>query len=224
MAARKTPAQLGMLDVRPRDLLEFERRCLLDGYRRIAGVDEAGRGPLAGPVVAAAVILRHPCDLDDLPGLDDSKVVPRELRERLFEQVTECAAAHAIGTVGPEEIDEINILAASLAAMRQAIDALGRPPDFVLVDGNQPIPGLPVPQKTIVKGDARSASIAAASILAKVARDRLMEAFDREFPEYGFARHKGYASPEHRAAIRRYGPCPIHRRTFGTVRSVLEES
>ena len=223
MAAGKGSAQLGMLDAPPRDLLEFERRCRRDGYRRIAGVDEAGRGPLAGPVVAAAVVLKYPFDLGDFPGLDDSKVVPRDLRERLFDQVTARAAACGVGMVGPEEIDEVNILAASLDAMRRAVEALGGPPDLVLVDGNQPIRGLAVAQKTLVKGDGRSASIAAASILAKVTRDRLMEAFDRQYPEYGFARHKGYASTEHRAAIRRHGPCPIHRRTFGTVRLLLEE-
>jgi ribonuclease HII len=221
MAARKTPTQLAILGNAPRDLFEWEARLRREGFLRVAGVDEAGRGPLAGPVVAAAVILADPCDPADFAGLDDSKVVPPERRERLYAAVTARAAAWGVGTVGPEEIDAVNILQASLAAMRRAIESLAPTPDFVLVDGNQPVRGLPIPQRTLVGGDGRSASIAAASILAKVTRDRLMRELDAVYPDYGFARHKGYSTPEHCAALERLGPCPIHRRTFAPVRALL---
>lgn len=176
----------------------------------MAGVDEAGRGPLAGPVVAAAVILdpERP-----IKGLHDSKLLTPSRREELFAQILEGAMAVGVGNVEPETIDRINILEATRRAMQEAIDKLAFPPELVLTDAVR-LASLSCPQKNLIQGDRRSASIAAASIVAKVTRDRLMAECDRQFPEYGFARHKGYATPEHRAALAKHGPCPLHRRTF----------
>ena len=181
-----------------------------------AGVDEAGRGPLAGPVVAAAVIL--PPDYRN-PLICDSKKLSPARRERAFSLIHEEAAACAVAFASPEEIDKINILQASLLAMRRAVEALPLPPDFLFVDGNHRIPcdrrilcGLF--QEPLIGGDRRCLSVAAASILAKVTRDRIMAEFDLEYPGYGFADHKGYPTLKHFEAIRRLGPCPIHRRTF----------
>jgi ribonuclease HII len=206
---------------RPRGRLGFERECLARGFRVVAGVDEAGRGPLAGPVVAAAVVLPPRARL---PGVTDSKLLDPDTRLRLLERIEARALAIGIGVVGPDEIDRVNILRASLAAMADALEALACPrsgtrlvPDFVLVDGIVPVPGVPR-QVAIPQGDARSLTIGAASIVAKVTRDRLMTALDREHPEYGFARHKGYPTPEHVEAIRRHGVLPVHRRTFRGVR------
>ncbi|MFQ5900324.1 MAG: ribonuclease HII [Thermodesulfobacteriota bacterium] len=188
----------------------FEREASKQGYTLIAGVDEAGRGPLAGPVYAAAVIFNGP--VPDL-NLRDSKTLSAKRREELFEEIQERAVSIGVGKVSHEEIDSINILKAALKAMKQAVEALNPPPDLVLIDGNLPI-NTHHPQKTIVKGDNKSYSIAAASIIAKVSRDRIMEEYHTIYPEYGFKSHKGYGTREHLNALKRYGPLPIHRRTF----------
>ncbi|MEJ2202371.1 MAG: ribonuclease HII, partial [Desulfuromonadaceae bacterium] len=190
--------------------LYFETRAKSQGYVRIAGVDEAGRGPLAGPVVAAAVILP---EIFSLPGLTDSKKLSARQRDLLFPLIRSQAAAVGVGIVAAEEIDELNILQATLRAMTLALQRLRMPADFVLVDGISPIP-LTLPQQTLKQGDSRSLSIAAASVIAKVIRDRLMIAYDRRYPGYGLARHKGYGTLEHRQAIARLGPSPLHRKTF----------
>jgi ribonuclease HII len=196
-------------------LWQIEHELTAAGARVIAGVDEAGRGPLAGPVVTAAVIL----PVDWFPaGLNDSKQVPAEVRERLYDIIVAEAAAWAVEVVPATVIDELNILRATHYGMRAALRALRPVPDLALVDG-LPLPDPPVPQHNLIKGDSRSASIAAASILAKVTRDRLLIALDAEYPGYGFARHKGYPTPDHLAALRRLGPCPAHRRSFGPVRA-----
>jgi ribonuclease HII len=184
------------------------------GLTLIAGVDEAGRGPLAGPVVAAAVIL--PAGID-LPGLRDSKLLTSEIREELDGRIRRQALALAIRESGPRQIERQGILAASLNAMAQAIRALSPVPEMVLVDGHQPLP-LTYPQQPVIKGDDRCPSIAAASVVAKVYRDRLMAALHRRYPQYNFARHKGYATPEHLEALRCWGPCALHRRTFKGVK------
>lgn len=195
------------------DWWKEERAARERGFDLVGGVDEAGRGPLAGPVVAACVIL--PLDAD-LPGVRDSKAVSPTARERALELIRTHAVSIGIGWAHPDEIDAINILKATHAAMRRAIEAADPRPDYVLVDG-LPVPFLPVPHRAIVKGDARSRSIAAASIVAKVTRDSYMLELDARFPGYGFARHKGYPSPEHLEALRRLGPCEVHRRKFGPV-------
>ena len=187
---------------------EFERE--YDGCSLICGVDEAGRGPLAGPVAAGAVILPKDCTI---LYLNDSKKLSEKRREELFLEIREKAVSYSVGIVGPERIDEINILQATYEAMRQAVSGLGVVPDLLLNDAVT-IPELAIPQVPIIKGDAKSVSIAAASILAKVTRDHLMEEYDRQFPQYGFAKHKGYGTAAHVAAIREFGPCPIHRRSF----------
>lgn len=179
-------------------------------YQAICGIDEAGRGPLAGPVVAGAVILPEDCEI---LYLNDSKKLSEAKREQLYEEIQEKALAWAVGIVSPERIDEINILQATYEAMRQAVSQLMPAPDLLLVDAVH-IPEVSQKQVGIIKGDAKSVSIAAASIMAKVTRDHLMLQMDDLYPEYGFASHKGYGSQAHIAAIRQYGPCPIHRRTF----------
>ena len=179
----------------------------------IAGVDEAGRGPLAGPVVAAAVILDP---ARRIRGLRDSKMLSAEARETLAPQIRERAIAWAVAISDVAEIDALNILRASLLAMRRAVDALAVAPAEALVDGDH-CPELGCPVYAIVKGDRDVPAISAASILAKTARDAMLIALDREYPDYGFAHHKGYATPEHLAALHRYGPCPAHRRSFGPV-------
>ncbi|MBI3651485.1 MAG: ribonuclease HII [Acidobacteria bacterium] len=195
---------------------KFEKRLIKRGFALIAGVDEVGRGALAGPVVAAAVILNH----RDIPqGLNDSKQLSKLQRQRLAAEIKARALAFAIAQVENGEIDRLNILRASLQACLQAVKLLHPFPDHVLIDGNQPIPQLDCPQMSIVKGDSLSASIAAASIIAKVARDTLMKEYDEQFPGYGFARHVGYATREHQQAIRQLGASPIHRLTFHGVGS-----
>jgi ribonuclease HII len=186
----------------------------LQGVTLIAGVDESGRGPLAGPVVAAAVIL--PADFY-LPGLKDSKQLNSETRAALDKEIRHQALAFAVRELSPREIERLGILAASLKAMAQAVRALSPVPQMVLVDGHQPLP-LAYPQQPVVAGDDRCPSIAAASILAKVHRDKRMEALHRLHPQYNFARHKGYATPEHLEALRSWGPCDLHRRTFKGVK------
>lgn len=193
------------------NLWAYEDQALTQGYRHIAGVDEAGRGPLAGPVVAAAVIL--PRGLNDL-GLDDSKKLSPGRRRKLYTAIYEVAVAVGIGIVDPLEIDRINILKAALGGMAMAVANLCPAPDLLLVDGPFPVPDVPMNQRPIIKGDSLSASIAAASIVAKVTRDRLMARYDQEYPQFGFAAHKGYPTRAHRMAIAAHGPCPIHRRSF----------
>lgn len=196
--------------VRPRARRALENALRRDGYGRIAGTDEVGRGCLAGPVVAAAVVLdpaRH------IPGLADSKLLTAAARERLHDLILERALAWAIGSASPSEIDQLNIHRASLEAMRRAILALAPPPDLVIVDAFT-VPDLPCPQRAVAKGDQRASAIAAASIVAKVVRDRQMQRFDEDDPRYGYTRHKGYATAEHRAAIRAFGPSALHRRSF----------
>ncbi len=196
-----------------RRLARAEARLAGDGAT-VAGVDEAGRGPLAGPVVAAAVIL-DPGGCWD--GLNDSKQVSAEARDALYARVLTEARAFAWSVVGPRAIDRLNIRRASLEAMRRAIARLRVTPSLVLVDGNATVPGLRQPQQAVVDGDATMLSIAAASILAKVVRDRIMERLDGVWPGYGFARHKGYGTPEHLAALARLGPCALHRYSFAPV-------
>ncbi|MER3523898.1 MAG: ribonuclease HII [Ignavibacteria bacterium] len=194
----------------PNDLLAFERRLWAFGTTRVAGVDEAGRGPLAGPVVAAAVIFEPGHTID---GVRDSKRVPPSERETLYERIVVEAVGFGIGIVDHDVIDSINILQATYRAMHLAIEHLPIQPEHVLIDGNR-FDQLSVPYSTIVDGDVLCFSIAAASIVAKVTRDRLMIEYDKQYPGYGFAHHKGYGTPEHRAAIRRLGLCEIHRRSF----------
>jgi ribonuclease HII len=191
-----------------------------DGLGLIAGVDEAGRGPLAGPVVAAAVILD---ELKPIDGLADSKTLSALKRERLFDDIRAKALCCCIAEASVDEIDTLNILHATLLAMRRAVEGLRLKPIKVLVDGNR-LPLLAVPAEAIVKGDAKVKAISAASILAKVHRDRLCEALHAQHPHYGFADHKGYPTPEHLAALKRYGACDAHRRSFGPVRDTLERS
>ncbi|MBY0506139.1 MAG: ribonuclease HII [Bryobacteraceae bacterium] len=193
----------------------FERRARKQGFRWIAGVDEVGRGCLFGPVVAAAVILP---ESHGIRGLNDSKLLEPEERERLDRAIRERAVAWAIGRGEVNEIDQINILQASRLAMRRAVESLSVRPQLLLVDAVTV--ESPIPQKALIKGDARSHSIAAASIVAKVFRDRLLQEWDTEFPAYGLGRNKGYGTPEHKAALERWGPTPLHRRTFAPVRQL----
>lgn len=188
----------------------FELAARDAGYRHVCGIDEAGRGPLSGPVVAAACVLEPGTEI---PGLNDSKKLTPKKRDLLYDLVIERATDFAIGFATPEEVDSINILNATMLAMRRAIAALKEPADYALVDGNC-IRDYPIPARAIIKGDSLSMSVAAASILAKVTRDRLCLEDDRQYPMYGFAKHKGYGTAEHIAALRTYGPCPIHRKTF----------
>ena len=197
-----------------RRLARAEAR-LAGGAANVAGVDEAGRGPLAGPVVAAAVVLDPRCGWD---GINDSKKLAPDAREAIYARVLLEARAFAWAVVGPRAIDAVNIRRASLEAMRRAVVLLAVAPDLVLVDGNDRVPGLSCRQEAVIAGDARLLSVAAASVVAKVVRDRIMERLDRVWPDYGFARHKGYGTPEHLAALNRLGPCPLHRFSFTPVR------
>lgn len=192
------------------NLLELEEARHAAGYEQICGVDEAGRGPLAGPVCAAAVILPEGVEI---PGLDDSKKLTDKRRRELYDVIVQQAVSYGIALVDEKKIDEINILQATLLAMAEAVSQLSPQPNLALVDGNRE-PVLPMPCETIVGGDGKCAAIAAASILAKVTRDRLMEELDGQYPEYGFAVHKGYGTRRHYEALRKYGPCPVHRQSF----------
>lgn len=194
-------------------LLTEERELWGKGYLYVAGLDEVGRGPLAGPVMAAACIL--PARFD-LPGLNDSKKLSESKREQLFEQIKSQALGYAIGSAEPAEIDVLNILQATKLAMKRAIEGLKLRPHFLLIDALE-LPQIKLPQKGIIRGDSLSASIAAASILAKVTRDRWMTELHTIYPEYGFDRNKGYGTKEHMEALKVYGPCPIHRRSFAPV-------
>lgn len=202
---------------RLRKLLRYETAIWATGLTRVAGVDEAGMSPLAGPVVAGAVIFEPGARV---PGVDDSKKLSAKERERLADEIRERAVAWAVGRAEVDEIDTINIYWAGLLAMKRAVEGLGCVPDHLLLDARL-LEELTIPQQKIIKGDAKSLSIAAASILAKTARDAWMSEFDREYPGYGFAKHKGYPVREHTDALSRLGACPIHRRSFAPVRQAL---
>jgi ribonuclease HII len=195
----------------PTDLFETEaRRC---GYRLVAGLDEAGRGPLAGPVVAAAVILPRRCQLD---GLNDSKQLTEAERERLYDEIRQRAVGIGVGQASEREIDAMNILEATRLAMGRAIQALPSVPEYLLLDALE-LPAVHLPQRAIIKGDTLSVSIAAASVIAKVTRDRLMGDYHRQYPQYNFHTHKGYGTAEHLRMLAMHGPCAIHRRSFRPV-------
>lgn len=202
------------------DVLCFERAARAAGFVRVAGLDEAGRGPLAGPVVAAAVVLPEGLLIS---GVKDSKEVPEQERERLYEIITQNALAFGIGIVDEKTIDKVNIYQASIMAMEKALEAVSPAPDYLLIDA-LPLSNVPIPQKAIIKGDRLSHSIAAASILAKTARDRMMRELHERFPEYNFRKHKGYATREHIELLKKYGPCPAHRRSFQPVAEMLREA
>lgn len=196
------------------DLWACERPHWQAGETLVCGVDEAGRGPLAGPVCAAAVIFPPNLDLEtELPGLNDSKKLTDQKRRALFDKIRACAVSYCVAWASRQEIDEHNILQATYMAMNRAVAGLSRRPETVLVDGNRD-PGLGLPTELIVKGDSRSASIAAASILAKVSRDDVLLELARQYPQYGFEVHKGYGTKRHYAALEDFGPCPEHRTTF----------
>lgn len=196
-------------------LYEYERQLNNEGYTLVAGVDEAGRGPLAGPVMVAAVILPPDCYL---PGLNDSKKLTSSQREKLYEEIKNTAIAVNRCAVCPEIIDDINIYQATIRGMYSAIAGLLPVPQAVLIDA-VPLPELPIPSKSIISGDQVSASIAAASIIAKVERDQIMNELDCQYPKYGFSRHKGYGTQEHMEALAKYGPCPYHRQSFAPVKA-----
>ncbi len=205
-----------MTDERFLELCKYEKELAASGIRLLAGIDEAGRGPLAGPVAAACVIL--PADGPFVKGADDSKKLSEKRRESLYDEIKDCCISYGVCMIGNNRIDEINILQATYEAMRGAlqiaISAAGkRIPEVILVDHVR-IPAVEIPQLSITHGDAQSISIASASILAKVERDRLMKQYDERYPQYGFAKHKGYGTKMHCEAIAEYGPCEIHRRTF----------
>ena len=191
----------------------YEKKKLADGYDLICGIDEAGRGPLAGPVVAGAVILSEDTYL---AGLDDSKKLSEKKREELFDLIYKQAQAVGVGIVEQSRIDEINILQATYEAMKKAISNLNITPNYLLIDA-ETIPQVDLPQKKKKKGDSKSVSIAAASIIAKVTRDRILVEYDEQYPEYGFAGHKGYGTQAHRQALKEFGPCPIHRKSYKIV-------
>ncbi|HUL00894.1 MAG TPA: ribonuclease HII [Nitrospirota bacterium] len=201
------------------DPLYFERIALQDGYNLIAGLDEAGRGPLAGPVVAAAVILPHNTLI---PGLTDSKQVSKQERERLFAVIRSQAVCYAIGTTDERTIDEVNIYQATIIAMERAIQAITPQPDYLLLDAIA-LPRVSIPQKPLIKGDCRSHSIAAASIIAKVTRDRMMLELHKKHPQYHFHKHKGYGTKEHLSLLQKHGPCEAHRRSFQPVALLFKE-
>lgn len=190
---------------------EFEKAAVNSGFSCICGVDEAGRGPLAGPVCAAAVILPEGAVIE---GLDDSKKLTEKKREGLYDIIKQTAVAYSVAYGTLEEIETVNILEATYLAMNRAIEGLNVKPDFALIDGNRVPRGIKIPCETIVKGDSKSMSVAAASVLAKVTRDRLMLEYDKKYPEYNFKKHKGYGTKEHTELIKQYGPCEIHRLSF----------
>lgn len=198
-------------------MLEFEEMYTNQGYKAICGVDEAGRGPLAGPVFAAAVILPEGLVIE---GVTDSKKLSEKKREQLFDVIKEKAVAYCIASASVEEIEEMNILQADMLAMKRAVEGLSVKADFAMIDGNK-TPALEIPCEAIVKGDSKSESIAAASILAKVSRDRLMLELAEKYPQYQFEKHKGYGTKVHREAILEYGPCEIHRMSF--LKKILAE-
>lgn len=190
---------------------EYEKAAVSSGFNTVCGVDEAGRGPLAGPVCAAAVILPEDTVIE---GLDDSKKLSEKKRERLYDEITEKAVAYCVAYGTLEEIESVNILEATFLAMNRAIDGLKVKPDFAIIDGNRVPKGIKIPCATLVKGDSKSMSVAAASVLAKVTRDRLMLTYDEKYPQYNFKKHKGYGTKEHTELLKQYGPSPIHRLSF----------
>ena len=190
--------------------LEFEEAAKARGYQHVCGVDEAGRGPLAGPVCAAAVILPENTIIE---GVNDSKKLSEKKREALFDVIRNTAVAYCVAYASVEEIEEMNILNATMLAMKRAVEGLEVPADYAMIDGNR-LPDLSIDAEYIIKGDARSMSIASASILAKVSRDRLMYEYAKEYPQYAFEKHKGYGTKVHKAALLEYGPCPYHRMSF----------
>ena len=190
---------------------EIEKQAISKGYKYVCGVDEAGRGPLAGPVCAAAVILPENVEIE---GLNDSKKLSEKKREALYDIIKEKAISYSIAFGSLEEIEELNILEATYIAMNRAIDSLDVASDYALIDGNRVPKNIKIPCETVIKGDAKSCSIAAASILAKVTRDRLLLEYDEKYPEYNFKKHKGYGTKEHTDLILKYGPCEIHRLSF----------
>ena len=202
------------------DTYSLERSLRQKGYQLIAGLDEVGRGPLAGPVVAACVILQENCDNSSYV---DSKTINAKNRSRLYKELQQNGAQISVGVVSEADIDRLNILQASLLAMKKAILTMPVQPDFLLVDGNQPVP-ISIPQQSLVKGESKSASIAAASIVAKVVRDEMMDQYHLQYPEYNFQKNRGYPTLEHRNAIKIYGPCAIHRQSFKCVKEFLPDT
>ena len=202
------------------DTYSLERSLRQKGYQLIAGLDEVGRGPLAGPVVAACVILKENCDNSSFV---DSKTINAKNRSRLYKELKQNGAQISVGVVSEADIDRLNILQASLLAMKKAILTMPVQPDFLLVDGNQPVP-ISIPQQSLVKGESKSASIAAASIVAKVVRDEMMDQYHLQYPEYNFQKNRGYPTLEHRNAIKIYGPCAIHRQSFKCVKEFLPDT
>ena len=202
------------------DTYSLERSLRQKGYQLIAGLDEVGRGPLAGPVVAACVILQENSDNSSFV---DSKTINAKNRSRLYKELKQNGAQISVGVVSEADIDRLNILQASLLAMKKAILTMPVQPDFLLVDGNQPVP-ISIPQQSLVKGESKSASIAAASIVAKVVRDEMMDQYHLQYPEYNFQKNRGYPTLEHRNAIKIYGPCAIHRQSFKCVKEFLPDT
>jgi len=202
------------------DLLYFERSAHQGGACRVAGLDEVGRGPLAGPVVAAAVVFPEGLLI---PGVTDSKQLTEGQREQFYTLIIDAAVAYGIGIVDERTIDKVNIREASIIAMERALEAITPAPDHLLIDGNFILPRVSIPQKAIIKGDCRSHSIAAASILAKVTRDRLMRDLHERFPRYNFQKHKGYCTAEHLALLKQHGPCEAHRKSFQPVAGMRQE-
>jgi len=200
------------------DLGQLEEMLYEKGYSAICGVDEVGRGPLAGPVVAAAVIM--PATIE-IVGLNDSKKLSEKRREEIFEKIIDLELVCAIGIIDNEDIDKMNILKASLMAMRKAITDLKQSPDFVLVDGDYPVPNIIQPQMAVIKGDQRCKAIAAASIIAKVTRDKIMDRYEALYPSFSFSKHKGYPTPDHISQLKEYGPCDIHRKSFKPVAELM---
>lgn len=217
---RKTAKRTAATGAPACDPLLFERTAGRQGHDRIAGVDEAGRGPLAGPVVAAAVVLPEGVLI---PGLADSKQLSETQRDRLFPLIIERASAYGIGIADERTIESLNIREAALLAMERAVRSIEPSPDFLLIDGNASIARLTIPQRTIIKGDCLSHSIAAASVLAKVTRDRMMIELHERYPRYNFRKHKGYGTAEHLALLREHGPCEVHRRTFSPIDEMVRE-
>ncbi|WP_099363031.1 ribonuclease HII [Fredinandcohnia onubensis] len=214
---RKKKAEEKALEQQFKEMTQYEQGLYNKGYRFIAGVDEVGRGPLAGPVVAAAVILPQDAFL---PGVNDSKKLTEQKREELFQQITECAISIGIGIIPAEVIDEVNIYQATKQAMKKALLALSKKPDQLLVDAME-IP-IDIPQTSIIKGDSKSVSIAASSIIAKVTRDRLMVRLGQEYPQYGFEKHMGYGTAYHLDALKKYGVTSEHRRSYAPIRELIE--